>query len=294
MDLSVVVCTRNRVNKLKRCIDALLSVTTPRDCELVIVDNDSTDGTSEYLESIDQKQFNRIYVKTQFEPKRGASAGKNKGWRTSNGGIVAFTDDDCYVSKDYVDSIVQVFDDDPRIGFLAGRILLFDSLDYPITINESEHRCEFRPWTFIAAGTVQGANMAFRRIVLERIGGFDERLGAGTLFSGDDINAAAAALWSGVVGVYDPRPLVYHHHGRRTEDEARELMRSYDVGRGAYYAKFILSRSSRAEYVKAWIKSIGKDCLGTLQRGRLPRKSIYELSGALQFAYRQAASCRPS
>lgn len=282
--LSVVVCTRNRFSKLKRCVDALLSVTTARDWELVIVDNGSTDGTSEYLASIDQKQFNRVYVTTTFEPKRGLAAARNKGWRTANGGIVAFTDDDCYVSKDYVNSVIQVFEEDVSIGFVSGRILLFDTLDCPITIEESQHRCDFRPWRFISAGVVQGANLAFRRMILERIGGFDERLGAGTPFPCEDIDAAAAALWCGVIGVYDPRPVVYHHHGRRTEREAQELMRSYDAGRGAYYAKYILRRASRLEYVLGWIRSVGNEWVWALRRGHFPQRWLRELSSGLRFA----------
>ena len=282
--LSVVVCTRNRFNKLKRCVDALLSVTTARDWELVIVDNGSTDGTSEYLASIDQKQFNRVHVTTTFEPKRGLAAARNRGWRTANGGIVAFTDDDCYVSKDYVDSVIQVFEEDLSIGFLAGRILLFDSLDCRITIEESQHRSDFRPWTYIAAGAVHGANLAFRRTILEQIGGFDERLGPGTPFVSDDIDAAAAALWSGVIGVYHPRPVVYHHHGRRTEREAQELMRSYDAGRGAYYAKYILRRASTLEYVMGWIRNVGNEWLWALRRGHFPRRWLRELSSGLRFA----------
>ena len=135
--LSVVVCTRSRFSKLKRCLDALLSVTTARDWELLIVDNGSTDGTTEYLASIDQKQFNRVQVATTCEPKLGLATARNKGWSTAKADIIAFTDDDCYVSETYVDSIVQVCQDHPEAGFLGGRVLLFDPMDYRITINES-------------------------------------------------------------------------------------------------------------------------------------------------------------
>jgi GT2 family glycosyltransferase len=288
--ISVVVCTRNRFSKLERCVDALLSVTTARDWELVIFDNGSTDGTSEYLATIDQKQFNRVQVTTTCEPKRGLAVARNTGWRTANAGIVAFTDDDCYVSKHYVDSVIEVFEEDPNIGFLAGRILLFDTLDCRITIEESQHRRDFRPWTFIAPGAVQGSNLAFRRTILERIGGFDERLGAGTPFPCEDIDAAAAALWSGVIGVYDPRPVVYHHHGRRTEREAQELMLSYDVGRGAYYAKYILRRASRLEYAMAWIRSIGNEWGRALPRGHFPQRWLRELSSGLRFALQRSVN----
>jgi GT2 family glycosyltransferase len=292
--LSVVVCTRNRLSKLKRCVNALLSATTARDWELAIVDNGSTDGTSEYLASIGQKQFNRAYVTTTFEPRRGLAAARNKGWPTTRADIIAFTDDDCYASETYADSILQVFQDYPEAGFLAGRILLFDPADYKITIQESQDQCYFRPRAFVAAGDVQGANMAFRRTTLQRIAGFDERLGPGTQFNCEDIDAAAAALWAGIPGVYDPRPVVYHHHGRRTEREVQELIRSYDAGRGAYYARYTLRKDSRSEYIRAWIRSIRYDCVGALRGGRLPRRSLRELSSGLRLALQPGLKKRPS
>jgi glycosyltransferase involved in cell wall biosynthesis len=284
--LSVVICTRNRLQSFRRCLDALLSLTTTHPWEIVIVDNGSSDGTTEYLSSVSGRRSDGLRIMAAFEAKRGLAAARNKGWRTANGEIVAFTDDDCYVSETYVDSIVAVFQENSEVGFLGGRILLYDDTDYRLTVNESEDRLYFRPQAFVSAGAVQGANMAFRKTVLEQIGGFDERLGAGTQFPSEDIDAVAAAVWAGIPGVYDPRPLVYHHHGRKTEREAQELMRSYDAGRGAYYAKYIMkNRASRWEYSRAWIKSAKSDFIGTIRLGAVPRmrRSLRELSGGLRY-----------
>lgn len=269
-------------------MDTLLSVSTLREWELVVVDNGSDDGTDAYLASIDQKGFDRAHVRATFEPKRGLAAARNKGWRSASADLVAFTDDDCYVAGDYLDSVVRVFENDPAVGFLGGRILLYDETDYRVTILESQEECYFQPRTFIEAGAVQGANMAFRRSVLERIGGFDERLGAGTPFPSEDIDAAAAALWSGAIGIYDPRILVYHHHGRKTEREAQKLMRSYDAGRGAYYVKRIFEKASRPVYVKAWARSIKNECVYCLRRRRFPSMSLREISSGLYFALQSA------
>jgi GT2 family glycosyltransferase len=262
-------------------------VTTAQDWELVIVDNGSTDGTREYLASINQKQFNRVHVTATFHRRPGLGGARNKGWKTAKANIISFTDDDCYVSEKYVDSILQVFQGHPEIGFLCGRVLLFDPMDYRITIQESQQQFSYRPKTFVAAGAVTGANMAFKRTVLEQIDGFDERLGAGTPFNaGEDTDAVAAAVWSGILGVYDPRPIVYHHHGRRTETEVLELQRKYDAGRGAYYTKYILRRDSRSEYLRAWIGNMRFELIEALRRGRFPQHSLRELYSGLQFAIR--------
>jgi GT2 family glycosyltransferase len=284
--LSIVVCTRNRVAQLKRCVEAVLAVTTAHDWELVLVDNASTDGTWDYLASLADQRGLPASITTVVEPIPGLAAARNRGWRAARGGIVAFTDDDCYIAPDFVDSMVQVFVDHPEIGFAGGRILLFDDRDCRITIQESPRPVRFPPRTFLAAGEVQGANMAFTRAALEQVGGFDERLGAGTPFPCEDIDAVAAVLWAGVPGVYHPKPVVYHHHGRRMPDEVESLMRSYDAGRGAYLAKYLLRADSRMTYLRASLGSLRRDCTGAVRRGRLPRRSLRELTSGLRFALR--------
>jgi hypothetical protein len=126
-----------------------------------------------------------------------------------------------------------------------------------------------------------------RKIVLSEIGGYDERMGAGTKFAAEDIDLAAAALWSGVMGVYDPRPVVYHHHGRKTQAESAKLLTFYGAGRGAYYAKYVLKRESSRTYLRAWMRSAGYDCVTSARHGRLPRRSLREVYDAMRFVLGQ-------
>jgi len=246
--ISVIICTRNRLDKLRRCLAAFGKIKTEHQWELVVVDNGSTDSTAEYLASL-PAHIAGATVRTVREPLPGLAIARNTGVGVSRGDIVAFTDDDCYVAPDYVDAMVRAFED-ATIGFIGGRILLYDKNDLPITINESEEYSKILPRIFIGTGHVQGANMAFRRSTLERIGGFDE------VFIGacEDTDTIARASWAGIAGAYDPRPTVFHHHGRRTKDQQRQIWAFYDRGRGAYYAKHILNRASRPTYLRAWAK----------------------------------------
>ena len=250
--ISVVVCTRNRVDKLRRCITAFERIKTQHPWELIVVDNGSTDGTGDFLQSIACVRYVR-------QTKIGLSQARNAGVQAAQGEIIAFTDDDCYVTPDYINALFEAFSDQ-RIGFVGGQIRLHDPTDLPITVREGGEYVFFHPYTFLSAAAVQGANMAFRKYVLHMIGGFDERFGAGsrTGFACDDTVALATAIWRGVSGVYDPRIIVFHHHGRKTKEAARSLWKTYDAGRGAYYAKFIAHANSRKSYIKGWTQQIIK------------------------------------
>jgi hypothetical protein len=159
------------------------------------------------------------------------------------------------VAEDYVDAVIAAFEGRPDVGVVGGRILLFDPADARVTICERDYPLEIAPYSFVVAGDMKGANLAFRREALEAAGGFDPELGAGTRFPCEDTVAIAAVLWAGFKGRYDPRPLVQHHHRRRLPDVPR-LMTGYDRGRGAYYAKFLLRPDTRRAYVAGWLSEV--------------------------------------
>lgn len=196
---------------------------------------------------------------------------RNSGIRYSSGEIIVFTDDDCYPEPDYLLHVAQVFNS-PEISYFGGRVVLYDPKDYMITVQYKNEVQLIRPNTFIPAGLIHGANMGFRKKIFKRIGGFNELLGAGTLLPSEDVEFIARASASGFTGGYFPGPVVKHHHGRRSKEQIQSLVRSYHLGRGAYYASMLLNKKSRYLYLKHWWWSISK-----LDWER----NIYELKGAL-------------
>jgi GT2 family glycosyltransferase len=247
--VAIVLCTRNRAERLGAALDALTKIESRHPWEVLVVDNASVDHTEEVIAGGNRCDGRLRTVRVE---RVGLGAARDAAWRETRAPIVAFTDDDCYVQPDFVDSLVEAFRDYPEAGCIGGRILLHDPEDARVTIDEREHPVAFPPHRFLPAGSLMGANLAFRRKTLERIGGFDRDLGAGTRFPCEDIDAAAAAVWAGFYARFDPRPVVFHHHGRR-EAEIDRLDIGYDRGRGAYYAKYILRPDSRAAYARAWV-----------------------------------------
>jgi len=106
--LSVVICTRNRVDSLRRCVQALVLINTDYKWELIIVNNGSDDGTSAYLASL-PRQLGNAHLITTFG-QSGVGAARNNGLSIASGDIIAFSDDDCNVSENYIDSIISAFD----------------------------------------------------------------------------------------------------------------------------------------------------------------------------------------
>jgi glycosyltransferase involved in cell wall biosynthesis len=250
-DVSLVICTRNRADQLAQTLKRVSAIKSQLRWELVIVDNGSTDRTSavvaEFAATFDYP------VQTLSQQGRGVAFAKNAAWRATRSEILVCIDDDCYPEEDYLDSIFECFSKDPKLGFVGGRILLYDPLDRRITIQESLEPLFFPPGSFIRTGVIQGANVAYRRAAVSGVGGFDPWFGAGALYSGDEAELIARISAAGWNGAYDPKPVVYHHHGRRTVRDERSLRRWYERGSGAYYAKCMLNKRMRSVYVKNWL-----------------------------------------
>ena len=260
MKVSLIICTRNRASQLATCLETITRLRSHFPWELIIVDNGSTDETTAAIQ-----RFRESYsaeVTAVVEPSPGLGRARNLGWRAARGEIVAFTDDDCYPDPHFLDKVVECLDEDKELGFIGGRVLLHDPTDYRITIQESEQREELPPGSFIPAGMIHGSNFALRKTAVDAVGGFDDLFGPGAAFICDDVDILARISAAGWFGAYDPRPVVYHHHGRKTEAEASRLRRGYDRGRGAYYAKCLLNPALRSVYLKNWYRLVRHQPLG--------------------------------
>ena len=281
--VSLVICTRNRASKLGACLAAVERLVPPGpDWEVIVVDNGSTDGTVDVLERFAKRSgLPAIVVQ---EPRAGLGRARNAGLARAQGDIIAFTDDDCYVHEDWLRQIAAVFARED-IGYLGGRILLFDPTDAPVTVRTAEAAIRIPPKSFVLPGVILGANMAVRRDAALAIGGFDPMLGAGTRFPIEDVDFVGRASWAGWAGGYYPEPVVYHHHARKPGIDVLRVQRGYAYGRGAYFAKFILQRQSRALYFRNWYWALRAHLAGGAWAAVLR-----EIAGALLYCLRVTAS----
>jgi glycosyltransferase involved in cell wall biosynthesis len=250
-DLSLLICTRNRAAQLAQTLKRVSAIKSQLRWELVVVDNGSTDTTSAVVAEFAATFDHPVQIINQQG--RGVAVAKNAGWRATRSGIVVCIDDDCYPEEGHLDAIFECFLKDPKLGFVGGRILLHDPMDLEITVQESLEPLFLPPGSFIRPGYIIGANVAYRRAAISEVGGFDPWFGAGALYSGDEVELIARISAAGWNGAYDPKPVVYHHHGRRTAKDLWHIRRWYERGSGAYYAKGMLNRRMRSVYLKNWL-----------------------------------------
>ncbi len=119
-DLSVVIVTRNRLDKLKRCV-ASVQEKLPK-AQVIVIDNGSTDGTVVFLKGCHN-------VKTNFLVSNvGPAAARNVAIRESLRSYIMFLDDDAWISKLNIGEIKQFFIDNLTVGIIAPR-LLYPNLD---------------------------------------------------------------------------------------------------------------------------------------------------------------------
>lgn len=225
--VSIIVATFNRADMLDDCLAHLARQTFEHGDEMIVVDNGSTDETrSVVMAHAAGFPVPLLYF---IEPRAGKSHALNTALAKATGGILAFTDDDVNVATSWVAEIRRVMSD-PEVGITGGPVLPRWEQPPPrwLTFDEAAHRsveASFgrlgAPLALLSYGseasvlgprTLLGANMAARREVLDRLGGFSSHLGKkrGTLLSGEDHDVCARAQAAGFKAVYVPSAFVYH------------------------------------------------------------------------------------
>jgi glycosyltransferase involved in cell wall biosynthesis len=218
--ISVVICTRDRPEELARCLASLPGQTRVPD-EVIVVDNASSDGRTQEL----AVKTEAIYVR---EDRPGLDFARNAGVRAASGHIIVYTDDDVRLHRRWLERMVNAFDDE-RVMAVTGMVL-------PAEL-ETEAQMFFEDYWSFSRGyrpilfdrdffkldqTVgcpvweigAGASMAFRRVIFDRVGLFDERLDVGQAGCSGDSEFWHRILTHGWQCRYEPGAVVFHHHRR--------------------------------------------------------------------------------
>jgi GT2 family glycosyltransferase len=241
--VSIVVPTRDRPERLRNCLTTVRAAMRPGD-ELVVVDSASTRADDVHATA---SEFADRVVRLE-QP--GVNRARNAGWRAAVHEIVLFTDDDVVVDAGWADGLARAVAAHPEAGFVTGRI--DKPADGPSSGRDVAIKRDLDSQVFDRTSVVNlghGASMASRRDVLEKIGGWDEALGAGGLFrSAPEVDLFDRVLRAGWFGRYEPASLAFHEQWREM-DEIKQLDYGYGVGQGARLSKLL--RSDRPRLLRA-------------------------------------------
>jgi GT2 family glycosyltransferase len=238
-EVAVVIPTVDRSESLARCIDAVLAGIHAA-AQVIVVDQGGNPLTRDVVETRKRRGHALVHIALV---RRGASVARNAGVIRSANPIVAFTDDDCVPDPGWLQEVVAAFERPPRPAAVTGRVLPLGRPAaglHPVASRTSQrprdHRRTLRPWD---VGT--GGNLAVRREWLDRVAGWDERLGPGTPGrAAEDIDIIERLLRAGATIRYAPTALVFHE--RQPTRSWRASRSRYGYGIGAATAMWLRDR----------------------------------------------------
>jgi GT2 family glycosyltransferase len=211
ISISIIIPTHNRGDVLLMTMDHLAQVRIPPGIEvdLTVVANACTDDT---LQRVSHRALTMPFpTRCILEPAKGVCLARNRGITESMGHIVAFLDDDVWCDAGWLVGLVQTFEQTPANLVLGKVDLWWQAIARPEWLNDK--LAAFLSSVDLGDETIEltepsrviSANLAVRREVLDRVGGF--RPG---IIRGEDIELAGRALRAGFRLFYSPAAAVRH------------------------------------------------------------------------------------
>lgn len=217
-EISVVVSTYNRAERLRLALEALLAQSGSVPYEIIVVDNNSNDATAQVVGAIAARAAEGM-VRYTFEARQGLSHGRNAGIALARAPIIAFSDDDVRVAGDWVEQLKRVFDAHPDISYVGGRVLPHWIVPPPRWLTTAHWSPlalqDYGPAPLVSgrerAVCLVGANLAFRRQALDEVGLFTAALGRikDGIGSTEDHDIQLRIWRRGMRGLYAPEPVAY-------------------------------------------------------------------------------------
>jgi len=196
--ISVVVCSYNGARTIRDCCEGLLRLEYPN-FEVIVINDGSTDATPEIVSHYD---FRLISTEN-----RGLSSARNTGWQEAKGEIVAYIDDDAYPDPHWLTYLAAAFMRTPHVGIGGPNLpppgdgpiadCVANAPGGPVHVLLSDTEAEHIP----------GCNMAFRKTVLQAVGGFDPQFRT----AGDDVDICWRLQQQGWTIGFSPAAMVWHH-----------------------------------------------------------------------------------
>jgi glycosyltransferase involved in cell wall biosynthesis len=293
--LTVVICTKDRPDLLKRCLDAVVAV-RPSWAEILVVDNASkTTASRDIVAACGTARY-------VFETRPGLDFARNRALAETSSDWIAYIDDDVIVDRGYFDGLATAWAENPDATAVTGLVLPFELETEAQIIFERNGGFGrgFTPRRYGLALTGNsfypcgsgifgaGCNMAFDRGTLLALGGFDEALDTGApLPGGGDLDIFYRVVRASHALIYEPRLVVFHQHRRELEKLRRQYW-SWGLGFMAFVVKSYRTDKKMRKRLRGLVywwfryqfRNLAKASLG---RGKMPlRFVVAEIVGGVQ------------
>jgi len=295
VNITVILCTLNGCRRLGKTLGCLAASTLPEgvEWEVLVVDNNSIDQTRQVVEEFCRRFPGRF--RYLFESQPGKSFALNSGCREARGDVLAFLDDDSTVGPTWLQNLTHALGGDEWAG-AGGRIVLQWPPSLPTWLSiEGPYARHYFP-NFDEGETAKeltrppyGPNMAFRKKMFEKYGGFRTDLGPSPnrevprMF--DDTEFGSRLLAAGEKLRYEPTAVVYVAIAEDRIRKTHFLGRCFDWGR----AEARLFGVPRAHLLCSLVTWVMRWIIAVEPRKRFHRRLIvWEKLGSVVELYRQA------
>lgn len=211
VSVTVAICTYNRADCIQGCLAALFRQKAMSAFEVLVVDNNSTDGTRDVVEEMRAQHINLHYV---LEPKQGLSHARNGALRRAIGDIVAFIDDDGLAEQDWLANLTGALADSD-VACAGGRIEIDYGGERPEWLPEALEGY-LSKWDGgenpDCSTEVVGCNFAVRKKLAIQLGSFSPSLGyaRGNQLPGEESEFCVRVRKAGLAIRYVGSAVVYH------------------------------------------------------------------------------------
>ncbi|MDA2933634.1 glycosyltransferase family 2 protein [Acidobacteria bacterium AH-259-D05] len=213
--VSVIVVNYNRAELLRQCLLSLIRQSFSS-LEILVVDNGSSDDSLEVVRSFSDERVRLL----PLGQNAGFSGGNNLAIGQTNGEFIALINNDAVADERWIDRLMKVITaSEPSIGMWASKVLFFETdiidkvghLIYPDGQNRGRGTGERDAGQYEQVEETlfpDGCAAAYRKSMLDEVGGFDESFFA----YGDDADLGIRGHWMGWKCLYVPDAVVYHRH----------------------------------------------------------------------------------
>lgn len=231
-EVSIVIISWKMKELLEKMLESLVNFTTNLNFELIIIDNNSQDGTAEMIE---QNYPDAVLMKNQEN--RGVAPARNQGLKIAKGKYILILDADMELVENSVYKMFNFMENNPDVGLCGSKLidtdhnlqftckrfptffsLLFRRLDSFQFIKNSKTLTDhiMSDWDHKDIREVDyviGACQFFRREMIDKIGYYDEHI----FYGPEDLDYCLRVWRAGYKVKYFPETFIFHHEQRITK-----------------------------------------------------------------------------